>query len=240
MVAQSSAEERWPAYNVIGHLPGTYGTGGREDKLDHELILVLAQYDSPPPWPGNIPYPAANDNASGVAVMLEAIRVMQETEYSPKRTFLFVAYSGEGLEGGNDVSDPDIKTFLQAKPGFARNLEPEAIVHLRGVGDGSGDRLVVSAEGSLRLAELFGTSGKRMGARVTREEDPIDISIIYDEGSPYDSAQDAPEVRLTWEGWEENARRPADTMDNISVENLTDAGRTLALALMILGSERQY
>jgi hypothetical protein len=172
--------------------------------------------------------------------MLEAIRVIQETEYNPKRTFLFVAYSGEGLEGGNDVSDPDINIFLQAKPGFARNLEPEAIVHVRGVGGGVGDHLEVSAGGSLRLAELFETAGKRMGAKVVREEDPIDISIIYEEGSPYDSAQDAPVVRLTWEGWEENARRPGDTLESISVDNLTDAGRTLALALMILGGERQY
>jgi ABC-type dipeptide/oligopeptide/nickel transport system permease subunit len=240
MTAQSSVEERWPAYNVIGHLPGTSSIGSREDKLDHELILVLAQYDSPPPGPEDIPYPAANDNASGVAVMLEAIRVIQETEYNPKRTFLFVAYSGEGLEGGNDVSDPDINIFLQAKPGFARNLEPEAIVHVRGVGGGVGDHLEVSAGGSLRLAELFETAGKRMGTKVVREEDPIDISIIYEEGSPYDSAQDAPVVRLTWEGWEENARRPGDTLESISVDNLTDAGRTLALALMILGGERQY
>jgi ABC-type dipeptide/oligopeptide/nickel transport system permease component len=240
MAAQSSTEERWPAYNAIGHLPGTSSIGSREEKLDHELILVLAQYDSPPPGPEDVPYPAANDNASGVAVMLEAIRVMQETEYAPKRTFLFVAYSGEGLEGGNDVSNPDINIFLQAKAGFARNLEPEAIVHVRGVGGGTGDRLEVSAGGSLRLAELFETAGKRMGARVTRGKDPIDISVIYEEGSPYDSASEAPEVRLTWEGWEENARRPADTLDNISVENLTDAGRTLALALMILGGERQY
>ena len=63
---------------------------------------------------------------------------------------------------------------------------------------------------------------------------------IYEEGSPYESGQDAPEVRLSWEGWAEDARLPSDTMDNISVDNLSDAGRTLTLALMIMGRERQY
>ncbi len=237
---ESSAEEQWQAFNVIGHLPGTYGTGGEEGQLDNKVIFVLAQYDSPPPGPEEEDYPAVNDNASGVGVMLEAIRVLQETEYTPKKTLLFVAYSGEGWEGGESVSNPDINKFLQAKTGFAANLEPEAIVHVRGVGGGSGDRLEISSGGSLRLAELFESTARRMGANVVRSDEPIDISIIYEEGSVFESGQDAPEVRLTWLGWEESARLPTDTLDNISVDNLDDAGRTLALALMIMAGERDY
>jgi hypothetical protein len=239
MRVEGTLEERWPVQNVIGHMPGMAALPG-EAQMDQEVILVLAQYDSPPPGPEEIEYPAANDNASGIAVMLEAIRIMQETEYEPNRTFLFVAFSGEGLEGGESVSDPDINRFLQAKAGFANFLEPEAIVYVHGVGGGSGDRLEVSAGGSLRLAELFETAGRRMGADITRSDDPIDISIIYDQGSPFDSGQDAPEVRLSWEGWQEHARLPSDTMKNISADNLEDAGRTLSLALMIMGREREY
>ena len=239
MIVEGTLEERWPVQNVIGHMPGMAAVPG-EYQMDHEVILVLAQYDSPPTGPEEFEYPATNDNASGVAVMLEAIRIMQETEYEPNRTFLFVAYSGEGLEGGESVSNPNISRFLQAKVGFATTLEPEAIVHVHGVGGGSGDRLEVSAGGSLRLAELFESAGRKMGADVTRGDDPIDISIIYDEGSPFDSGQDAPEVRLSWEGWQEHARLPSDTMENISADNLEDAGRTLALALMIMGREREY
>jgi hypothetical protein len=129
---------------------------------------------------------------------------------------------------------------LQAKLGFATSLEPEAVVHVRGVGGGSGDSLEISAGGSMRLVELFESAGRKMGAKVKRADDPIDISIIYDEGSPYDSGQEAPEVRLSWEGWAEHARLASDTMENTSRENLEDAGRTLALALMIMGREHQY
>jgi hypothetical protein len=239
MAVEGTQEERWPVVNVIGHMPGHASLPG-ESQMDNQLILVLAQYDSPPPGPEALDYPAANDNASGVAVMLEAIRVLQETEYIPNRTFLFVAYSGEGLEGGEDVSNPEISRLLQAKRGFASAMVPEAIVHVRGVGGGSGDRLEVSAGGSLRLAELFESAARKMGSGVKRGEQAIDISVIYEEGSPFDSGQDVPEVRLSWEGWSENARLPSDTLDNISADNLEDAGRTLALALMIMGRERQY
>jgi peptide/nickel transport system permease protein len=239
MSAKGTLEEYWPVLNVIGHMPGLAGTPG-ETQMDQNLIMVLAQYDTPPPLPGEEFHPGANDNASAVAVMLEAIRIMRETEFQPKKTFLFVAYSGEGLEGGENVSNPDVTRFLQAKHGFINYLEPEAIVHLRGIGGGSGDQLIVSSGGSLRLAELFEEAGDRVGADVKRSEEPIDISIIYREGSPYDSGQVAPEVRLSWEGWQENARLPADSMANISADNLQDSGRTLALALMILGRERDY
>jgi ABC-type dipeptide/oligopeptide/nickel transport system permease subunit len=238
MIVDGTLEERWPVQNVIGYLPGLAATPG-EAQMDNQVIMVLAQYDSPPVGPGGV-YEAANDNASGVAVMLEAIRVMQETEYQPNRTFLFVAYSGEGLEGGESVSNPEISRFLQAKGGFATFLEPQAVVHVRGVGGGSGDALEISAGGSLRLVELFENAARKVGADVKRRDDPIDISVIYQEGSPYESGQDAPEVRLTWEGWAEHARLPSDTMDNISVDDLSDAGRTLTLALMIMGRERQY
>jgi hypothetical protein len=238
MVVEGELVQSWPVQNVIGHLPGLAGTAG-EFQMDQEVIFVLAQYDSPPVGPEGV-YEAANVNASGVGVMLEAIRVLQEGEYEPNRTFLFVAYSGEGLEGGEPVSDPEIGRFLQARTGFATSLEPEAIVHVRGVGGGSGDSLVVSAGGSLRLVELFELAGRKMGAKVSRADDPIDISVIYDEGSPFDSAQDAPEVSLSWEGWAEHARLASDTVDNISVDNLEDAGRALSLALMIMGREKDY
>jgi len=173
--------------------------------------------------------------------MLEAIRVMQETDYEPYRSFLFVAYSGEGLEGGEFVSDPDVTRFLQAHPGFT-NFKLEAIVKLRGVGGGTGDRLEISAGGSLRLAELFETAARRLGVDTVRADETIDIGVIYEGESVLplvQEGQEAPVVRLFWEGWDEHSRLPTDTLANISAANLEEAGRTLALSLMILGRERE-
>ena len=152
-------------------------------------------------------FPGANDNASGVGVMLEALRVLQETGYQTYKSFLFVAYTGEGQDGGELVFDPDVSRFLQARTGFGTNFEIEAVVQLRGLGSGAGDRLEVAAGGSLRLAELFETAAGQMGVDTVRADETVDISIIYDESFvSSEGSQEAPKVRLFWEGWEASSR----------------------------------
>jgi hypothetical protein len=199
----------------------------------------MTQYDSPPLGPEGI-YLASNDNASAVSVMLETIRVMQESGYQPYRSFLFVAYSGEGLDGGESVFDPDAAKFLQVAPGFS-SFDQKATVKLRGLGGGSGTGLEVSAGGSLRLAELMEKSARLSNNDIVRSDESIDISTVYSDGtSPSQSGQDAPVVRLFWEGWEEFSRLPTDTLENISANNLDEAGQTLALFLMMLGREKIY
>jgi hypothetical protein len=242
MEVQGELEEKWPVQHVIGYRPGDFGYERCVDCLDKELVVVMGQYDSPPPGPNGQFSPGANDNASGIAVMLEAIRVLEEADYQPRRSFLFIAYSGEGLDGGEPVSDPDIKKFLQAKTGFASRFEPVAIVQLRGLGDGSGNRLEVSASGSLRLADLLETSAKQSGVGAIRSEEPIDMRLIYEEvDSGTDSGgKQAPVVRLFWEGWDETSRLPTDMSERISEEKLEKAGRALAMALMALGREIEY
>jgi len=117
-----------------------------------------------------------------------------------------------------------------------------AIVQLRGLGDGTGNRLEVSASGSLRLADLFETAAKQMGVRPLRSEEAIDISLIYEEvdATADSSGKQALVVRLYWEGWNETSRLPGDTPEKISEENLQKAGRALAMALMALGREIEY
>jgi hypothetical protein len=233
-------EDGLPVRNVIGLLPGTSGKERCTICLGVEMVVVMAQYDSPPAGPTGPVSAAANDNASGVAVMLEALRVMQETDYQPYRSFLFVAYSGEGLDGGVNVSDPDVNRFLQAKTGFSE-FQLQAIVQLRGVGGGSGDRLQISSGGSLRLADLFETSARQMGVRTIRADEAIDLGVVFEDTvTGGESVQKAPVVHLYWEDWDENARLPSDTIDNISADNLEVTGRALAMALMILGREQNY
>ncbi len=233
-------EDGLPVRNVIGLLPGTSGKERCTICLGEQLIVVMAQYDSPPIGPDGEAYEAANDNASGVAVMLEALRVIQETDYQPYRSFLFIAYSGEGLDGGAFVNDPDVNRFLQAKTGFTEFLL-EAIIQVRGVGGGSGDRLQVSSGGSLRLADLFEASARQMGVRTVRSDEAIDLGLVFeDTASGGEGVQKAPVARLHWEGWDEHARLQSDTLENMSAENLEDTGRALAMALMVLGREQNY
>ena len=170
ILVQDTVYSETAAQHVIGYWPGTMGgeaLGRQGLSLDNHMIVVMAKYDAPPPSPDGTLNPGANDNASGVAVMLEAIRVLQETGYQPYKTLMFVAYSAEGLEGGELVHEPDVKRFLTARRSLS-NLELEAVVQLRAVGGGTGERLEIAAGGSQRLAQLFGSAARRLGVRTTR------------------------------------------------------------------------
>jgi len=92
------------ATNVIGILPGS------DPKLKNEAIVLGAHYDhlghggagSLAPREGEIHH-GADDNASGVAGMLELARIFSAQQPRPKRTIVFIAFSGEeeGLLGSN-------------------------------------------------------------------------------------------------------------------------------------------
>ncbi len=238
---QGTAYESVAIPHIIGHLPGQSSSSyDRSLNLDTQVVIVMAQYDCPPLSPDGVPYPAANDNASGVALMLEIIRTMRAADYEPYRTFLFVAYTAEGEEGGNPVFPPDVTNFMASKYGFADLLTIEAVVDIRGVGAGDGDGLLISASGSLRLANLFEAAAGRMGVPAVRSGEQVDISIVYDDAAGAGQAHDAPQVGVHWQGWEETARTAADTLDTISAEKLERSGRAITLALMTMGRELRY
>ncbi len=88
--------------NVVGVLPGADPAAGRQ------AVLVTAHYDHlGHGWPDEraqaepgAVYPGADDNASGVAVLIELARAFARGSAQP-RTLVFVAFSGEeaGLLG---------------------------------------------------------------------------------------------------------------------------------------------
>jgi len=93
-----------PANNVIGVLPGS------DPKLKDEAIVLGAHYDhlgrggegSLAPREGEIHH-GADDNASGVAGLIELARMLSSQNPKVRRTIVFIAFSGEeeGLIGSN-------------------------------------------------------------------------------------------------------------------------------------------
>lgn len=101
--------------NVGARLPGSVPA------LADEWILVSAHYDHLGVRNGVL-YPGADDNASGVAMLLEAARCLVDTPPRPRRGVMFVAFDLEepGLWGSRHfVEEPpvpldQIKLFLTA------------------------------------------------------------------------------------------------------------------------------
>jgi bacterial leucyl aminopeptidase len=81
----------------------------------------------------NDPCPGADDNASGMAVILEAFRILVEKDIRPLRTLEFIAYAGEelGLIGSHYVSESyrlqgtDVKAVLQLEGTMYPGTEPK-------------------------------------------------------------------------------------------------------------------
>lgn len=75
------------AHNVVGEIVGT-------DRAD-EVVMLGAHFDT---WHAS---PNASDNTSGVAVMLEAMRILKALDVRPRRTIRIALWSGEeqGLWG---------------------------------------------------------------------------------------------------------------------------------------------
>jgi Zn-dependent M28 family amino/carboxypeptidase len=78
------------AANVIGEIPGT--------DLANETVMIGAHFDT---WHAS---PNASDNTSGVAVMLEAARILQAVGARPRRTIRLAFWAGEeqGLHGSRE------------------------------------------------------------------------------------------------------------------------------------------
>jgi len=89
-------------YNVIATLEGTD---------DDSMSIVGAHYDSYASG-GNpfITAPGANDNASGMAAVMEIARILKGSGLSPKHTVTFIAFAAEepGLQGSRHQAEKSV------------------------------------------------------------------------------------------------------------------------------------
>ena len=90
--------------NIAGLLPGS------DPERSGEWLIVSAHYDHLGVRGGRL-YPGADDNASGVAMVLEVARCLAEAPEPPERSILFVLFDREeqGLLGSRAfVQDPPV------------------------------------------------------------------------------------------------------------------------------------
>lgn len=229
MQVQGRVQNNAAAVNVIGQLPGSSAD------LDNKLIIIAAQFDSPPVGQEGV-FPGANDNASGVAVMLEAVRSMQESGYQPFKTFLFVAYSGEGFPDLRD--SPQVQRFLQARSTFEDAFDIEAVIYLRGLGISNENKLGIWSLNQSEAAKLVESAIHLSGMETERIQRLPSMNIFTAGGESAQADAQYPQIGISRLGWERTARLSNDTLTFISTSELEASGEALTLSLMILGRER--
>jgi uncharacterized protein len=219
--------------NVLGLLPGS------DPDLAHEVIILGAHYDhvgdDPPsvaclqlgdqqvddPDCIGLHYPGANDNASGIAVMLEIARLWHEGDYQPRRSILFAAW------GAQEVGEAGSSYYVQNP--VIPIADTKMAIQMDAVAGGSGYYLEAGFDWD-REAELIFT--------IRGAEDAVDGRLARtNEETQGDHvplrAAGIPTLPLAWRGAREY-NFPQGFDDEVQVYRLGVTGRMVALTLMNL------
>jgi len=206
-----------PARNVIGVVPGT------NPALNGQALIVSAHYDHLGfGWPdaragtkGQL-HPGADDNASGVAVMLELARLMANGR--PERSVIFAAFAAEeaGLLGARHyVGAAQAPGAPFALSGHIANLNIDTVGRLA---DG---KVTIFGTGSAReLPFIFMGAGAVTGVptqAVAQEINASDHTAFVEAG--------VPAVQL-FASVANDYHRPTDTADKI---DYTGMGKVAAV-----------
>jgi hypothetical protein len=190
--------------NVIGYIPS------RNPAKSGHTIIVGAHYDHiGTGWPDVKPenrgeiHPGADDNASGVSVLIELARVLSKNPPANKDV-IFIAFTGE--ETGRKGSKYFIRNHRQS---------PSAMVNLDTVGRLGKRKLLILGAGSAKeWGHLFRGAGYVTG---------VDINIVQEDldSSDHISFQEAgiPAVQF-FSGPHADYHRPSDTAEAIDPEGL--------------------
>jgi hypothetical protein len=201
-------ERRVHLQNVVGIIPGSKPEG------EAQSVVVGAHYDHLGlGWPdvrqehrGKIHH-GADDNASGVAVLLELARVLGKN-LKPKTTVVFVAFTGE--EAGRKGS----KYFVANQRRFPSE-QTLGMLNLDTVGRLEEKKLLVLGAGSAReWIHIFRGAGYVTGVdaeTVSKELDSSDQESFQEAGVPAVQLFTGPHL---------DYHRPTDTVDKIDPEGL--------------------
>ncbi len=226
----SPLPRRWThSANVLGFLQGS------DPLLSQEVIVIGAHYDHVGDDPtataclgeecvtlGGLRYSGANDNASGMGVLLEIARLWAETGYRPQRSVLFAAW------GAQELGQLGSRHFLE-HPTVPR-YEIVGLVQLDGVGGGEGFKM--GAQGDPAMDGLL---IQRLQAVVNLFEKTI---LFTEERAISDhtafEAAGLPALLIQWRLASE-ANLPDGIGNAVHQDRLGESGRMVTLLLMALG-----
>lgn len=199
--------------NVVMILPG------EDPILKNEYVIIGAHFDHlGNGGPGSSSravdttgiHPGADDNASGVALMLELAKKFAKTKNSHRRSIVCIAFSGEeeGLLGSKHFTEePGIdlsKVNAMINLDMVGRLNEEQLLHISGVG---------TAEG---LKDLVRTNADTSQIRLILSEEgygPSDHSSFYGKNIP---------VLFFFTGAHLDYHTPADTWNKLNYNGIAN------------------
>lgn len=218
------------AYNVIGILEG------KDAQLKNEAIIIGAHYDHlGHGGQGSLAinsteiHHGADDNASGVAAMLELARQFAK-EKNNKRTLIFIAFGGEeeGLLGSkfyvkNPVFPLD-KTVAMINMDMVGRLRDDKLT-IGGIGTANEWKNLIGSQNVKKTEEKQYGNG-RNGSNITIDVNithPFQLSLNEDGFGPSDHSsfygKQIP-VLFFFTGSHEDYHKPTDTADKINYDGL--------------------
>ena len=206
-----------PTANVVGILRGS------DRKLEKEYVVVGASLDGAGMQGATCLFPGADINASGVAALLETARGLSRPDCRPRRSVVFVVFSG------SEHQYLGSRTFVGT---FGKLRRVEAFVNVQNVG--YGDSLVVL--GGNRYPTLGGIAlhndttgyGERMVRRTDERTDPRGDARAFD-------AVGIPSIVITTHNGMHHNHVSSDIWETIDRRILTQAAQLLAATVAELG-----
>ena len=193
--------------NVIGIYPGS------DPKMNGEYVVVGANLDHVGMQGTTCLFPGADDNASGVAALLETARMLQYSEDQPSRSIVFVLFSaGEQQRLGSQI--------------FVSNFTPlkriEAFVNVASVG--CGDSIAVM--GNKRYPHLWGVA-KRVDTVYCSNDVAVGMKTMPKGDAVAFDHVDIPSITITnFKGARYN-HVPSDIVENIDRRFIVKATQLL-------------
>jgi hypothetical protein len=190
-------------YNVLFLLPGS-------DPTRQEEVVILGAHRDHFGRQAGLLFAGADDNASGTAVLLEVARVLVQSGLKPKRSILFLSFSGEeqGLLGS--------KLYV-SQPVFPLQ-RTVAMINVDHVGVGNG-RLTVGVTG-------FDQSAAAQAGQAAGLADKLDLFGFFPGGDhvPFKEAG-VPTITIVTSGPHPHFHQPSDTADTVQPDLLQTVTR---------------
>jgi len=207
----SLEEERAPAENVVGILPGREPLKGKEYIVigAHYDHLGLGYYGVRDQSAAGMIHHGADDNASGTSVLLHLAHRLSQLEPKPLRSVVFVAFSAEelGLHGS--------RRFVAAWPEI-RSVK--SMINLDMVGRMREQRVTIfGVRSSPPFETIIGSGATRLGLQTNLPDGvgPSDHLSFYNKQIP---------VLHFFTGSHPDYHRPGDTWDKLNYAGMAQIG----------------